>query len=674
MKGATEASEAGLDLSGCPRTPNRERRILARLADATTWLGARPQRLDVLAILIVVVGGALRFYRATALSLWLDEGFTIFFARLPWDSVLGLHGAYDVHPPLYYALVKAVSIFTPEVAAARYLSVVAGTATLAVLYLIVVRLAGRPAALAACIVAAVSPLAVWYSQEGRQYAVTGLAVSIAYLALLAFYQTPRARWALAYGVALAGAVYLDYSALYALAPQVVLLPFVAYRHRRRAVPIVFASAAAVLAYLPWLPNVVDAVHALGNQRASYLEATPVVVQDTALSIFGLSGQGIYFASTTPSPWERWSMLDPLFWALTIAAIGLGTIALARNRFGTALAFALLVGTVVAGVLFSQISPGFAPRTVSYAVLGWAILLGAAAGGMRMSFPRQAIGVLVVTAMVAVSMASLQAVYRGEKQDWRGWATGVVEAARFGYSVVTFPPIASTFVDAYHPGSLTGPHLELRDPPDLKALASFVNDKQELWFASSDIASGASIDPLLRAAGFERVARHEYFYLLSLSLYVRPGVTLGLPLAINTDFTQATGSTSGWVMTPGRATVQPGAQGPELTLSNPGGPEVSAVLAMPGTPQRLYRLTFQARSRLSSGSMRTFLICENGGGLLSVAPDDAGAAVAAGSGWQTLAFSVLCPDGTQQIRIDLRNAGVGDLDLRGVRLYEATPSG
>jgi 4-amino-4-deoxy-L-arabinose transferase-like glycosyltransferase len=644
----------------------------SRLAETRTWLEARPHTMDALAVLLVVGGAALRIYRSTALSLWLDEGFTVLFARLPWDSVLGLHGAYDTHPPLYYALVKAVSLLVPEVVAGRYLSVFAGTATLAVLYLLVVRIAGRPAALVACLVAAVSPLAVWYSQEARQYAVTGLAVSVAYLALVAFYGRPRTRWALAYGVALASAVYLDYSALYALAPQLVLLPFVVYRHQRRAISIIVAGCAAEVAYVPWLPNVVGTVRALGNQRASYLEATPTAIWDSLLSITGLGGQGIYFASSEPSPWERWGSLDPVLGAVAIAAITLGGIALARHRFGLALVCALSLGTVVAGVLLSQLSPGFAPRTVSYAVLGWAILLGAAAGGGSMSIPRRVTGWVVVTAMVVVSAASLQALYHGDKQHWNDWAAGVAEAAPFGFPVVTFPTIAPTFLDAYQPRSLAGPNLALGDAPDLAALGSFVNGERAVWVASFDIASGASIDPFLRAAGLERVTRQEYFYGLSLNLYVRSGVTLGRPLTVNTEFTQATGGTSGWDLAPGMSSVQPGVRGPELTLSNAGGTEPSAVLVAIGAPRRLYSLTFEARSRLSSGGMRAFLICAGGGSFRNVAPDGAGASVPAGPSWQTLTFSAFCPDGTDQIRIDLRNAGVGALDLRGVRLYEAAP--
>jgi len=651
-------------------TADQEHSMRSRLAETRTWLEARPHTLDALAVLLVVGGAALRIYRSTALSLWLDEGFTVLFARLPWDSVLGLHGAYELRPPLYFALVKGVSLLLPEVVAGRYLSVFAGTATLAVLYLLVVRIAGRPAALVACLVMAVSPLAVWYSQEARPYAVTGLAVSLTYLALVSFYGRPRTRWALAYGMALASAVYLDYSAFFALAPQLVLLPFVVYRHQRRAISIIVAGFAAAVAYVPWLPNVVGTVRAFGNQPASYLEATPTSISGSLLSIAGLGGQGIYFGSTEASPWERWGTLDPVLGALAIAAITLGGIALAKRRFGLALACGLSLGTVVAGVILSQLSPGFAPRTVSYAVLGWAILLGAAAGGGSMSIPRRVTGWVVVAAMVVVSLASLQAVYHGDKQHWNDWAAGVAEAAAFGFPVVTFPGIAPTFLDVYQPRSLAGPNLALGDAPDLTALGSFVNGERAVWVASFDIASGASIDPFLRAAGLERVTRQEYFWGLSLNLYVRSGVTLGRPLTVNTEFTQSTGGTSGWDLAPGMSSVQPGVRGPELTLSNAGGTDASAVLVTTGAPRRLYSLTFEARSRLSSGVMRAFLICAGGGSFRNVAPDGAGASVPAGPIWQTLTFSAFCPDGTDQIRIDLRNAGVGALDLRGVRLYEA----
>jgi hypothetical protein len=83
---------------------------------------------------VVLIGGLLRFYRFDALSLWVDEGMSVLFQRLSWDVVLGFHGAYDTHPPLYYALAKAAMWVAPEVTAGRLVSVATGTLTLPVLY------------------------------------------------------------------------------------------------------------------------------------------------------------------------------------------------------------------------------------------------------------------------------------------------------------------------------------------------------------------------------------------------------------------------------------------------------------------------------------------------------------------------------------------------------------
>ena len=55
----------------------------------------------------------------SALSLWLDEGITVMVVRLPWPDVLGLHGAYESHPPFYFVLTKLATIFAPEVCSAR---------------------------------------------------------------------------------------------------------------------------------------------------------------------------------------------------------------------------------------------------------------------------------------------------------------------------------------------------------------------------------------------------------------------------------------------------------------------------------------------------------------------------------------------------------------------------
>src|SRR5690242_4508873 len=177
------------------------------------------------AVAVVVLGGLLRLYRYTALSLWVDEGITIGVSRLPWPDVLGLHGAYEVHPPLYFVLTKAMSLLAPEAVAGRLVSVIAGTLTLAVVYRLVARLVDPWAGVVAALALAVAPLHVWYSQEGRPYALMTLLIALSYLALVAYVQSGRPGWVGVYTLSVLASVYAEYSAIYALLPQGLVLVY-----------------------------------------------------------------------------------------------------------------------------------------------------------------------------------------------------------------------------------------------------------------------------------------------------------------------------------------------------------------------------------------------------------------------------------------------------------------
>jgi Dolichyl-phosphate-mannose-protein mannosyltransferase len=642
-------------------------RRLDPMTDLVAWLEQRPSLVDAAAIAVVVLGGVLRFYRSTALSMWLDEGFTIAYSRMPWDRVLGLLGAYDAHPPGYYVLVKAVASFVPQPEAGRYLSVTAGMLTIGVLYGLASRLTSRPAALVALVVLALSPLAVWYSQDARPYAVTGLVVALAYLALVAFYQTPRVRWAALYAVAISAAVYLDYSAFYALAPQVLAYPIIARRHRRSAIPLLIGAIAAILSYLPWIGQLTATVQGLGSVRSDYLKVDTGPIVDSALSVVGLAGQGVYFAGSRLSPWFRWASFDDAFALVAVVAILIGCVALARRPFGLLVVGALLVGTFTVAAISSLISPGFAPRTVSYAIFGWAILLGAAVCVRGIPGPSRLVALFAVGLLLAMSAANLQATYvGGDKEHWRDLAADTEQAARFGFPIVTYPAVAPTLLSLYEPAALGRLTVPLDDVPDLSRLDVVVKDADAIWFAYYEFGESGDVGQHLLALGYERVAHRAYPYSLFLDLYVRTGVVLGEAVALDTvggRFWTITPTTAGRVSRDNETGLS------TLTLTNPGPGEASIVADVPGSAERLYALRFQARSHLGSGNMRSFLICVGQGGLLQVAPNDYGATVSPDGSWHDLIVSVLCPVGTTDIRVDLRNAGVGAIDLRAVALSE-----
>src|SRR5688500_16052452 len=203
---------------------------------------------------LVLLGAALRFYRYDALSLWLDEGITVYVTRMPWDTVLGFHGAYETHPPLYFILVKLATLVVPEVNAGRLVSIVAGTLTIPVLYALVARMTTRWAGVVAALVLTISPLHIWFSQEARMYSLTLLLITTSYLALAGFNRAPRWSWAALYGASVLVAMYVNYGSLYALLPQVLLLALYLKTHGRAALKLWVAGLVAAIVYLPWDPH------------------------------------------------------------------------------------------------------------------------------------------------------------------------------------------------------------------------------------------------------------------------------------------------------------------------------------------------------------------------------------------------------------------------------------
>jgi 4-amino-4-deoxy-L-arabinose transferase-like glycosyltransferase len=119
-------------------------------------------------------------------SLWIDE------ARLGLNiasrSYLGLFPPldYDQTAPLLYLWIERfiVSAFGVSEASLRLLALVAGIATVALVYFVARRLFNRRAALLATAIAALSPTLVHYSSEVKQYAVEACAsCAVVYLGL-----------------------------------------------------------------------------------------------------------------------------------------------------------------------------------------------------------------------------------------------------------------------------------------------------------------------------------------------------------------------------------------------------------------------------------------------------------------------------------------------------------
>lgn len=106
-------------------------------------------------------------------SLWLDEAISYFAVKnFNFFEIITKFSLGDVHPPLYYLVLKFWTVlFGYSEIALRFPSVIFGVLTVWFVY----KLGGKKAA----IFMAVNPLAIYYSQEARMYSLATFAITAA---------------------------------------------------------------------------------------------------------------------------------------------------------------------------------------------------------------------------------------------------------------------------------------------------------------------------------------------------------------------------------------------------------------------------------------------------------------------------------------------------------------
>ena len=98
-------------------------------------------------------------------------------------------------------------------------SLLAGVATVPLVYVLGRADGGRAAALAGTALFALSPFAIFYASEARAYALMTLLVVLSTLSLLRALETNDRRWWAAFTLLPAAAMYAHYTAVFVLAAQ-----------------------------------------------------------------------------------------------------------------------------------------------------------------------------------------------------------------------------------------------------------------------------------------------------------------------------------------------------------------------------------------------------------------------------------------------------------------------
>jgi mannosyltransferase len=384
---------------------------------------------------IIACGFTLRLYGLDRESAWLDEAYSITLARGGLAEVF-YQARLDVHPPLYYVLLTAwLSVLEPTVWAARLLSVLFSTLAIVAGYAAARVLTSPSTALTTAALLAVSVFQIEFAQEARMYALLTLLATtstIGFIGLFADAQSRRPALLLYTASASALAYTQVYGLFVVTAQAATVLVDLAVRRRAAlaaAFPWLGAMAAALLAFVPWLPTFTWQV-SLVQTRFWIAEPEP---------------SGLLAA------FERYAgSAELLPIAGAVAVVGL--FALLRPQPAApprpALAFVLpwLAGPIVIPFALSVLAtPIFLPKYTIAASVPFAILVAA---GLQ-ALPWRLLRVAASLALIAALMRPLPAYYDTPGKDgWREAVASVEALAASDDAVVLYPYFNTIAFDLY----------------------------------------------------------------------------------------------------------------------------------------------------------------------------------------------------------------------------------
>ncbi|MEU7902890.1 glycosyltransferase family 39 protein [Actinoplanes sp. NPDC049118] len=360
-----------------------------------------------------VLTGLLVSFRMARPEPWRDELATWSAATRTVPQIFALGQHIDGVTVPYYLLAHVWSgWFGDSVTALRMPSVLAVTATTAVVALLARRLRGPRAALLAGLLFAVMPVASRFAQEARGYAFAGLFAALSTLLLLRALDRP-ARWWPAYAVSVLLLGWSHQIALLLLLGHGLAVAVLNRRHLQRWLPAVLLAAAGVLPFT---------LLGLG-QRETQLDwlvaATPGDLAGVAGNMFisGIVGGAV----------------------CTLAALGLRA---DRDRRAT-LVFIAAVAPVLTLYLVDQlVAPIFVGRYLYFTVPLLCAVAGRALAGLRAP---HAVAVVLVVGLVG--LPSQEEMRRGHSGfDYRRAAAMVEANARPGDAIVYAPRGGWQFTD------------------------------------------------------------------------------------------------------------------------------------------------------------------------------------------------------------------------------------
>lgn len=407
-------------------------------------------------ILVVVVaclvGWGIIVYNLHLESMWTDEWFSWMYSQMnPFDLTRAT--AQDVHPPLYYL---SVWLWT-GISGSQTLLVMRLTAAFpALLAIAVCYRVGRNlfrshnVGVAAAFFLATSGVFIYYGRELRMYALIALLVAASWWYLwrwLSLAPQPneeakrankRRAAAIGYAVLLALMAYTYYFAAFALIAQFV---YVLLYHRRQVLRLFRLYIGALIAWLPWLPVLLDQLY-WERQRSGRSE---------------LIGK---YGATDPTSWREIDLFVNTYTAQQPAYAFLLVLLAFIFAYTQTTSPALRRGVVAAGMWFfltittfftlNLVFPIYNLRYPFTIITGLALLIGAAVALLPLHRWRAAVIAFIVIVGAATHYDAFLPPKRPDRELLQTVAAGYQDGDRIWYNM-TLGARGSRLIEetAYH---------------------------------------------------------------------------------------------------------------------------------------------------------------------------------------------------------------------------------
>lgn len=320
-------------------------------------------------IYIALIAAAACMYGIFSLNslVWADEAYTFALIRHSYAEIWQITAA-DVHPPLYYFLLKLLTMpFGYDLAVCRFVSAVPCILVVAVGGYQIRKLFGTPTAVLFMVLYLLFPYTMTYAAEVRMYSLAELFVLLNAIYAYRCWKDNRAKdWVL---FALFGtcAAYTHYFALVSAGVVYgILLVAAVWKKRKLLKGWAIASAGTIVLFLPWLGSFVSQLVYKVNNEYWIEPITLGTIVNYVLTVFSAGA------------WTSAPLFLGLAYGIAFLALLLGR---NKSHIGVCLcALAVPLGTVAVGLLASiLVRPVFVIRyilpSIPLAVFFFAFVLG-----------------------------------------------------------------------------------------------------------------------------------------------------------------------------------------------------------------------------------------------------------------------------------------------------------